>query len=429
MVQQWQMYQEYRPTFPELGPVRLISYFQMEMSGDILRVATLLAILLLSSICTGCFGGESDDEFDWPDPISDGCQLNFDLECSTMLQLGETAHHSIINPIDGKMWIIFLGGMIKSWDGEDLEDVGDLSGIVSRCHMEQGLLGLSFDDDFENSGLVLLSYVEDGTCEGENRSDLVLSSAKLGENGRVDIDSIKVLKRIEQPYRNHNGGFLLHAGNGSYLWGVGDGGSANDPHSNGQDQSNPLGTIQLFKFRDNEIESVLDNSTGDPYILHHGLRNPWRFDIGSSGDLWIADVGQNCWEEVNLVSLGERANLGWSDREGFQEFHEDVSCTDVREEEKIGLTDPVLAYSHENGNCSITGGFWMDWGPEILQNGYLYGDFCTGSLWILEETDGTWSETYVGNSGGMIVGFGKGMNEEIIIFHWTGDIIKIHQKF
>ena len=212
--------------------------------------------------------------------------------------------------------------MIKSWDGENLEDVADLSNLVSRCHMEQGLLGISFDSDYAESKIVLLSYVEDGTCEGENQSDLVLSSAKIGDTGVMDMDSITVLKRIEQPYRNHNGGYLLHAGNGNYLWGVGDGGSANDPHGNGQDPSNPLGTIQLFEFRGNEMVAVLDNSTGDPFVLHYGLRNPWRFDVSDDGDLWIADVGQNCWEEVNLVTLDKRSNLGWGDREGFQEFYE-----------------------------------------------------------------------------------------------------------
>ena len=393
-----------------------------------MRIALALAVLMLSSLCTGCLGGDSDDEFEWPDPISDGCEMNYDLECSTLLQLGETAHHSLINPLDGKMWIVFLGGAIKSWDGENLEDVADLSGLVSRCHMEQGLLGLSLDSNFVETKVVLLSYVEDGACEGENQSDLVLASSKIGEDGRIEMDSVTVLKRVEQPYRNHNGGFLLHVGNGSYLWGIGDGGSANDPHSNGQDSSSALGTIQLFEFRNNEIRSILDNSTGDPFVLHYGLRNPWRFDIGVNGDLWIADVGQNCWEEINLVTLDMRSNLGWGDREGFQEFYEGVSCTDEIQESDQGLTDPVLTYPHENGNCSVTGGYWMDWGPEVLRNGYLYADFCTGSIWILEEFEGEWTESYVGNSGGMIVGFGEGLNGEVIVFHWTGDIVKISQK-
>ena len=81
------------------------------------------------------------------------------------------------------------------------------------------------------------------------------------------------------------------------------------------------------------------------------------------------------------------------------------------------------AYGHENGNCSITGGFWMDWGPEPLQNGYLYGDFCSGNFWLLKQTNnGEWTENYVGSSGGMIVGLGRGITDELLVFHWTGDI-------
>ena len=393
-----------------------------------MKVAWTLVILMLSSLCIGCFGGGDDDEFQWPDPVVDSCQMDYDLECSTLLQLGETAHHSLINPVDGNMWILFLGGVIKSWDGENLEDVADLSSLVSQCHVEQGLLGFSFDNDYEESMTILLSYVEEGTCEGENQSDLVLSSAEIGEDGMIDMESITVLKRIEQPYRNHNGGFLLHAGNGNYLWGLGDGGSANDPHENGQDSSNPLGTILLFEYRSNEISALLDNSTGDPFVLHYGLRNPWRFDVGADGDLWIADVGQNCWEEVNLVTLDKRSNLGWGDREGFQNFYEGVSCTDEEEEPELGVTDPILTYPHDGGNCSITGGYWMDWGPENLRDAYIYGDFCTGSIWILQEIDGEWTDTKIGNSGGMIVGFGEGINGEVIVFHWTGEIVIISEK-
>ena len=89
------------------------------------------------------------------------------------------------------------------------------------------------------------------------------------------------------------------------------------------------------------------------------------------------------------------------------------------------LTYPIAIYGHENGNCSITGGFWMDWGPELLQNGYLYGDFCSGEIWLLKEIGGEWKQNYIGSSGGMIVGFGRGIADEVLVFHWTGDIVLI----
>lgn len=390
------------------------------------KSALIIAILLCSGL-TGCISNSSDDEFDWPDPSDLGCKFldEYSLDCNTYIEGLETPHQSIINPENGELWIIYLNGFVKSWNGTKLTEVADLTSIISRCHMEQGLLGMVFDEDYISSRLVLLSYVEDGNCEGPNNSDLILASALIGDNGVLDISSISILRNIEQPYRNHNGGHLLEIGNNQYLWGVGDGGSANDPQANGQNTSNPLGAIHLFSFQNNEISPVMNNSEIDPYVLHYGLRNPWRFSLDSNNMLWVADVGQNCWEEVNLVSLTNVSNLGWSIREGFQEFNANEDCSDIKSEPVENMTDPIVTYSHQNGNCSITGGFWMDWGPESLHDGYLYGDFCSGSIWLLKEVDGEWLDHYIGSSGGMIVGFGRGMGDELLVFHWTGDIALI----
>ena len=181
----------------------------------------------------------------------------------------------------------------------------------------------------------------------------------------------------------------------------------------------------MFSFLDNEIKPVLENSDQDPYVLHYGLRNPWRFSLGLDNMLWISDVGQNCWEEVNLVPLNETKNLGWSSKEAFQDFDKDSNCESDETYQDDNLTYPVTHYGHQDGKCSITGGYWMDWGPESLRDGYLYGDFCSGMIWLLKEENGNWEENYIGSSGGMIVGFGKGINEEILIFLWTGDILAI----
>ena len=431
MVQRSQTYQAFKPTSLKCGLVQYMKGFQIAI------------VLLLSSLPIGCISDDSDDGFDWPDPSGNECNLDngalqylvdlreeelgvsVSLDCDLFIEGFDTPHHSLINPSNGDLWIVYLSGFIKSWDGDNLEDVADLSSLVSRCHMEQGLLGLTFTDD---PHIVLLSYVEDGACEGENQSDLVLSYAIVGEdNGKIDAGDITVLKRIEQPYRNHNGGFLLHAGDGSFLWGIGDGGSANDPESNGQDNSTELGTILFFKLENGEVDPAINDSSENPLVLHHGLRNPWRFDLDSEGMLWIADVGQNCWEEVNLVSIHEKANLGWAEREGYHAF-EGASCSEADHNvSDANYVDPVLAYPHQNGNCSITGGYWMDWGPEALRDGYLFGDFCTGAIWLLKWSDegAVWEETLIGHSGGMIVGFGEGTEEELLIFHWTGEILRI----
>ncbi len=395
----------------------------------------VVALLLLSAFPVGCLSDDSDDGFDWPDPIENECNFDRDalqelaehreeaelgdsvsLDCDLFIEGFDTPHHSLINPSNGEIWIVYLSGFIKSWDGDNLEDVADLSSLVSRCHMEQGLLGLAFTDD---PHMVLLSYVEDGVCEGENQSDLILSYATVGEdNEKIDVKNITVLKRVEQPYRNHNGGFLLYAGDGSFLWGIGDGGNADDPESNGQNNSTELGTILFFKLENGGVVPAINDSSENPLILHHGLRNPWRFDLDNEGRLWIADVGQNCWEEVNLVTIDEKANLGWAEREGSHTFGA-ASCSEASPSmPDPNYVDPVLAYPHQNGNCSITGGYWMDWGPEVLQEGYLYGDFCTGAIWLLRPShEGTvWEETLVGYSGGMIVGFGEIVDMDTLLF-------------
>ena len=141
--------------------------------------------------------------------------------------------------------------------------------------------------------------------------------------------------------------------------------------------------------------------------------------------LWISDVGQNCWEEVNLVPMNETKNLGWSSKEAYQDFEKNANCELSENNQDEDLTYPVTYYGHQDGNCSITGGYWMDWGPPSLSDGYLYGDFCTGIMWLLKEENGNWESEFIGYAGGMIVGFGKGIGEELLIFLWTGNIIAI----
>ncbi len=384
-----------------------------------------MSILICTGL-TGCIFDNSEEGFVWPEPTDYDCELSpeYDLECNIFLQGSETAHYSIVNPENGNIWIIYLNGYIKSWDGVSINEVANLTSLVSRCHIEQGLLGLAFEEDYNTTRTVLLSFTEkEEDCDGPNTSNLILASILVEEDGKMDNSSIKVLREIQQPYRNHNAGHLLNIGNHQYLWGIGDGGGANDPDNNGQNTSNSLGSINLFTYQNNTISPVYENSDDDPFILHNGLRNPWRFSLGQNNTLWIADVGQNCWEEINLVSTSERLNLGWSTKEGFQEFEKGGNCDNENNlNHENGLTNPVFTYAHENGNCSITGGFWMDWGPEKLQNGYLYGDFCSGSIWLLKEVNGEWTDHFVGTSGGMIVGFGKGISNELLVFYWTGNI-------
>ena len=392
-----------------------------------MKIPTLIAILVLTTPLSGCIANE--DSFIWPEAESWDCsiEVDFNLSCSIYLEDFKSPVLSIIHPYSDELWIVEQTGEISSWDGSMIIQIANISALVSDCHVEQGLLGLAFDDDFENSGAILLSFVEKGSCDGPNDSNLVLAQAKVGTDGKLEASSIEVLIEIVQPYRNHNGGHLLGIGNNQFLWGIGDGGSGFDPDGNGQDPSTKLGSILIFSFFDGEVYPVLDDPVGDPFVLHYGLRNPWKFDMDDNGGLWIADVGQNCWEEVNLVGISDSENLGWPVMEGFHFTENGGSCDgkDSDEIESDGYALPIMEYPHSGGNCSITGGLWLDSGPQDLVNGYVFGDFCSGSIWIIRDFEGEWETQYVGSSGGMIVGFGQNVEGNLLIFLWTGEIIHI----
>ena len=388
--------------------------------------AIITILLLLTSALSGCLGSEESSGFSWPERLDIDCNsANEDEQnCQVYLEGFDIPVMTVHHPLLEQIWIVDLAGTISSWDGQSLQEVANLTDVVCRCENEQGLFGLAFDEDFAQTGAVLLSYIENGTCEGPNQSNLILAEA-IVENGTINASSIRVLREIEEPYRNHNGGYIMHIGNHQYLWGVGDGGSAMDPHGHGQNKSTPLGAIHLMQYSNGSIEPVLEDTEGDPFILHHGLRNPWRFDVDPNGNLWIADVGQYCYEEINVVPLMEPSNFGWALREGFHEFDENRGCIEEISPKPHFVSNPVIEYGHQGGNCSVTGGFWMDWGPEKLRDGYLYGDFCSGSIWLAKDVNGDWVADNVANAGTQIVGFGKGLNDELLIFSWGGTIYHI----
>ncbi len=391
-----------------------------------MRSWVIISLLVVTCPLAGCLSDE--DEFVWPEPESWDCsiEVSYNLSCYLYLEGLSSPILTLEHPTSDEIWIVELSGHIHSWNGEVVSEVADLSSIVSNCHVEQGLLGMAFTNSSNDDQTVLLSYVEEGSCDGPNESDLVLSSATLDSNGAIDISSIIVVKAVEQPFRNHNGGHLLNIGGNEYLWGLGDGGSGYDPDGNGQNPYTELGSILYFTFTDGEVSPVMEGTSGNPFVLHHGLRNPWRFDLDSQDRLWIADVGQSCWEEVSIVSMDVQANLGWAEMEG-NHLVDSSSCdsSDSNDSSDEDYTMPITTYPHTGGNCSITGGFWMDWGPDDLRGGYLFGDFCSGSIWVLKEENGGWSQNYIGSSGGMIVGFGQGLNGELLAFHWTGEIVQI----
>lgn len=268
------------------------------------------------------------------------------------------------------------GKVIDVRDGKPLaKPFLDLSSEVSCCG-EQGLLSIAFAPDFAKSGLVFADYTN---TDGDTR--VVSFEGAVDPKGVdppvVDPKSAHIALEVDQPFSNHNGGQLQFGPDGDLYVGLGDGGSEDDPNRVGQDLSSPLAKILRIEPggevpADNPFASKQD---AYPQTFAYGLRNPWRFSFDSkTGDLWIGDVGQNSFEEVDGVTFKDAAgaNFGWSAFEGDEPFNKDQSAP--------GAVAPVLTYSHADG-CSVTGGYVVrDRDLPTLYGRYLYGDFCAGDL-------------------------------------------------
>ena len=394
------------------------------------RITTVvLTALFVLAPLSGCLGAEEEEPagFDWGSRSQPECDpVDINITCKEYLSGFTTPTNSLHHPTENEIWISDLDGRIVAWNGDEKRLVANISSLISNCHTEAGLLGFAFASDFVNASQILFTYIGTANCETKEVTNLFLAVGDVND-GVVTPDSIQVLREIEQPYRNHNGGHLLALGNHTYLWGVGDGGGSNDPQGHGQNSTSSLGTIQHFHYDSGTIAPV-HNTTGtdQDYTLHQGLRNPWKFDVDDERRLWIADVGQNCFEEVSMVPVLQPTNFGWSEREGNREFTDPNDCTKSPSTPPEGMTDPVVVYDHQDGRCSISGGLYMDWGPQPWQDGYMYGDFCSGDIWLtVDNGQGQWEGELLLDTDTLLVGFGRGLEDELLLFTWGGTIFEI----
>nr|MDP8944032.1 PQQ-dependent sugar dehydrogenase [Actinomycetota bacterium] len=233
---------------------------------------------------------------------------------------------------------------------------------------ERGLLGLAFAPDHARSGVLYVHYTD---RRGDTR--VVRYRAR---GGRVDPASARRLLAVRQPYENHKGGQLAFGPDGRLYLGLGDGGSAFDPGQRGQSLRTPLGKLLRLDVR---------RPGARWQIVAYGLRNPWRFSFDrEGGDLWIADVGQDRVEEINLVPASERGlvNFGWGAFEGR------LRQPRRRLNRRGRLAFPIAAYGRRQG-CSVIGGFvYRGTALPALRGRYVYGDLCSGSVWSLARRGG-----------------------------------------
>ena len=287
----------------------------------------------------------------------------------------------------GRLFIAEQTGRIRIFAGGALLATPFLSLAASiATGGERGLLGLAFHPDFETNGKFYVNMTLRGTgatAINEYRVETPGANTARWQTGRR-------IMTIAQPYANHNGGHLAFGPDGYLYIGMGDGGSSGDPGNRAQNINNFLGKML-------RINPNLPNAAGtrnyripttNPFVGRsgidemwaRGLRNPWRWSFDrATGDLWIGDVGQNRWEEIDVsrstggLNAGRAANYGWRIMEG-RACYNPSSCSTA------GKVRPIAVYSHSSG-CSVTGGYVYRGPDPLLAGGYLFGDFCTGRIW------------------------------------------------
>lgn len=259
--------------------------------------------------------------------------------------------------------------------------------VQTPTRSEQGLLGLAFHPRWPEDPRVFLNYIVEGGEGGATR----ISAWTVDRD--FDFSAEQVLLEVAQPYANHNAGQLAFGPDGFLYIGLGDGGWRDDPHGHGQDAATLLGSMLRIDvdstspgrpygipadnpFLDGRAPTAATAGPVPPETFAIGLRNPWRYSFDPAGRLVVADVGQNLWEEVDLVPAG--ANLGWNGREGRHCFPPAGSCPTE------GFVEPVWEYGHDVGG-SVTGGYvYTGSAVPALAGRYVLGDFVSGRIWALE---------------------------------------------
>jgi glucose/arabinose dehydrogenase len=303
--------------------------------------------------------------------------------------------------------LILENGQVQN---EPFLDITDRVGSRSN---EQGLLGLAFHPQYAENGRFFVNYTN-------TNGDTVLArfEAASGANS-VDPNSEVQLLSVDQPFPNHNGGVLAFGPDGYLYAGLGDGGSAGDPQGNAQNTSTLLGKILRLDVDSGEPYAIPgDNPFGDE-IWAYGLRNPWRMSFDKqTGDLYIGDVGQGEWEEIDFLAAGSPpgANFGWDHREGAHDYEGGGPA---------GMIDPVAEYSHAEGGCSVSGGYVYRGAMPEWNGVYLYGDYCTGIIWGLIQTNGSWQEQQLFDTDVTITSFGQDEAGEVYLVSDSGSIHRL----
>lgn len=331
-------------------------------------------------------------------------------------------------PGDTSRWyVVEQGGTVRVFDNDPdatgFTTVIDLSAGVQCCG-EAGLLGIAFDPDFTSNGHVYLSYTAPGLVSTVSRFTSNDGGATL------DPGSEQVILRVNQDFTNHNGGNIAFGPDGYLYIGLGDGGGGGDPNSRAQNTTNLLGAMLRIDVHGGPPYGIppnnpfaanplcpADHSSASqcPEIYAWGLRNPWRWSFDRDTDaLWVGDVGQNMWEEIDIVE--RNGNYGWDCREGAHAFGSPApSCSTAS-----GLIDPVFEYDHGDG-VSVTGGYvYRGAAMPALEGRYVFADFASRFIWSLEpDGAGGYTREQIEQSSQGVASFAEDAAGELYVVGWS----------
>ena len=347
----------------------------------------------------------------------------------------------------GRIFIVEQGGTVRIIDASGTLLTTPFVDVGSRVENsgERGLLDIAFHPAFESNGLFYLHYSAGADRPaGTSLGDTIVAEFSVTANPDVaDNTPNRVVLTAAQDFSNHNGGQMRFGADGYLYLGLGDGGSGNDPCNRAQtldpadiqtgggckgetsvallgkmlridvDNATPPGANNLcaadgdgsaeYAVPPDNPFAGMSNRCGE--VLHYGLRNPWRWSFDrATGDMWIGDVGQNTWEEVDRLQSPTDAgeNFGWKPCEGsFVRGSTTVAC------QLAGSILPILEYRTQSPNCSVTGGYRYRGPVFSLRGRYIYGDFCSGNIWFADDESGPWQTTLTSFNEGNIRSFGE----------------------
>jgi glucose/arabinose dehydrogenase len=385
------------------------------------RFAGFAALLVLLAALTGPLAAQSDAGIPFDpaqyqlEPVAEGFTRPLFLTSA-----GDESGRLFVLEQGGRVWIVRDGAALPT-------PFLDISALVSTSANERGLLGLAFHPDYADNGVFYVHY-----SGRQPDGDTVLARYRVSADNpdAADPASAEIIFTQAQPYANHNGGQIAFGPDGYLYLGLGDGGSAGDPRNLAQTPDVLLGKLLRLDVDssatyaappDNPAFTV--NAALAPEVWAWGLRNPWRFSFDrATGDLYIADVGQNQWEEINFQPADSAGgeNYGWRVFEGTHRFS--------NEAEPAGHVLPIFEYSHAEG-CSVTGGYvYRGAALPALDGVYFFADYCYGRIWATyQDADGAFqTAVFIPDTDMIISSFGlDDAGELYVIDHGQGRVLKL----